>query len=260
MNQFVRGEKDITILWHILKVDGSPLDLGEYEYDMMVFTGRGCIGRMTTSVSGLNNNVVSWLFKKEEQAFNGMYSLRIVLRKDGVRFCQIDYHNAFVVCEERTDELPGTDTVISEGTEISLYSNAMSAVSRAEIEPLIQEMYKLKSDILVLIEQLGVKRHMVITQSLDGILGYNDTEVVTARVEDGLGNDVTDEYYGWSCTRDSGDEVSDYVWNREHVNCGNEILISRNDVRISDGRTYNTFTFMAYSEYGSLEGVLKLNQ
>lgn len=79
-------------------------------------------------------------------------------------------------------------------------------------------------------ERVGYRCY--VEQSLNGSILPQDTETETVRVFNGYGEDVTHEFTRFSVTRDSGDAVSDAVWNAAHSNVSNPFQIAFSDLGI----------------------------
>lgn len=88
-----------------------------------------------------------------------------------------------------------------------------------------------------------------VDQSLEGQLAPGETESVTVVILNGYGEDVTDRFTHYSVTRNSGDPVSDDVWNAQHNNVGNPFNISFSDLGIDGIRQLlAVFSVMATDE------------
>lgn len=73
---------------------------------------------------------------------------------------------------------------------------------------------------------------MLIDQSLNGSLAPNETELVTIKILDGYGNNVTSRFTKIAVTRSTGDAATDAVWNAQHTSVTNPFNISFNDLGI----------------------------
>lgn len=99
MNQYTIGEKDLVLCWHILKPDGNPFSLDDYNIELFYVTGRGTNAVTSFIVSGSDNNIVQCTFIAMEQVYTGRYSMRMKLKNklDGKDFCTITYKDCFAL-------------------------------------------------------------------------------------------------------------------------------------------------------------------
>lgn len=72
----------------------------------------------------------------------------------------------------------------------------------------------------------------IIEQSLGGSLAPNETEEVAVSVLNGYGEDVTSQFTHIAVTRNTGDSVSDALWNAQHTEVSNPFEIAFSDLGI----------------------------
>ena len=92
MNNYTKGSKPITVLWHLLKPDGTPFNLNGYDLELYYYVGRG-----KQAATGINatDNALAWLFMPDEQIFEGPYSLELNIIQSGKLLCRLFYKDAF---------------------------------------------------------------------------------------------------------------------------------------------------------------------
>ena len=100
MENIVGINNNLLIKWKLLYNDGSPFPVDGYALELYVVTGRGRSRVKSFSVSGDDNNMVSWEMNIRDLRFLGSGSLSMVILRKGRQVATVEYRNAFRVISQ----------------------------------------------------------------------------------------------------------------------------------------------------------------
>ena len=100
MENIVGINNNLLIKWKLLSNDGSPFPVDGYALELYVVTGRGRSRVKSFSVSGDDNNMVSWEMNIRDLRFLGSGSLSMVILRKGRQVATVEYRNAFRVISQ----------------------------------------------------------------------------------------------------------------------------------------------------------------
>ena len=96
MNAYPIGN-DLTVKWSLLYSDGSVFPLSNYDYELSYRTNRGNKVVTDTSVISVDENILTWTFKGEEQVVSGRYTICLKITLSGSKVVELQYDNAFML-------------------------------------------------------------------------------------------------------------------------------------------------------------------
>ena len=96
MNAYPIGN-DLTVKWSLLYSDGSVFPLSNYDYELSYRTNRGNKVVTDTSVISVDENILTWTFKGDEQAVSGRYTICLKITFSGSKVVELQYDNAFML-------------------------------------------------------------------------------------------------------------------------------------------------------------------
>lgn len=96
MNAYPIGN-DLTVKWSLLYSDGSVFPLSNYDYEFSYRTNRGHKIVNDTSVISVEENILTWTFKGDEQVVSGRYTLCLKITLSGSKIIELQYDNAFML-------------------------------------------------------------------------------------------------------------------------------------------------------------------
>jgi len=96
MNAYPIGN-DLTVKWSLLYSDGSVFPLSNYDYELSYRTNRGNKVVTDTSVISVDENILTWTFKGDEQAVSGRYTICLKITLSGSKVVELQYDNAFML-------------------------------------------------------------------------------------------------------------------------------------------------------------------
>lgn len=96
MNAYPIGN-DLTVKWSLLYSDGSVFPLSNYDYELSYRTNRGNKVVTDTSVISVDENILTWTFKGDEQVVSGRYTICLKITLSGSRVVELQYDNAFML-------------------------------------------------------------------------------------------------------------------------------------------------------------------
>lgn len=96
MNAYPIGN-DLTVKWSLLYSDGSLFPLSNYDYELSYRTNRGNKVVTDTSVISVDENILTWTFKGDEQAVSGRYTICLKITLSGSSVVELQYDNAFML-------------------------------------------------------------------------------------------------------------------------------------------------------------------
>lgn len=96
MNAYPIGN-DLTVKWSLLYSDGSVFPLSNYDYELSYRTNRGNKVVTDTSVISVDENILTWTFKGDEQVVSGRYTICLKITLSGSKVVELQYDNAFML-------------------------------------------------------------------------------------------------------------------------------------------------------------------
>lgn len=111
MNAYPIGN-DLTVKWSLLYSDGSVFPLSNYDYEFSYRTNRGHKIVTDTSVISVEENILTWTFKSDEQVVGGRYTLCLKITLLGSKVVELQYDNAFMLSPLSGFKGAGSEIVI----------------------------------------------------------------------------------------------------------------------------------------------------
>lgn len=149
------------------------------------------------------------------------------------------------IITSKLDDKAVTEEKIADGA-VTTPKIADGAVTYDKLAPELQRQFS----------EMANRFVTYIDQSLGGFMQPGETETITVKVVNGLGVDVTERFPFILVRRDSGDRVSDDIWNMDHTSLSNPFEIKFSDLGI-DGikRKVAIFEVLAYGEEDAISAI-----
>ena len=97
MEHIVGVDNNLLIKWKLLRNDGKPFGVKQYACRLFVLTARGRDEIESFSVSGPDNNIISWEMNDWNKRFIGECSLALSITRKGKQVARVEYRDAFRV-------------------------------------------------------------------------------------------------------------------------------------------------------------------
>ena len=253
-------------IWHDPKGDNESATIDDHRGNFS-FAGFKTVYFMVTGVSGAHHEHITYMLRSKTDGGNGVHPFA------GMHFA--GRGNIY-------DEKPGRQSFVYTTTE---YSVALTKVNTWNFSPYNYYEIHGKLDGFSMpamgtdgkeymkafsgygqvfgnaymfgkIDQFEhVSYHCIINQSANGVLMPGEKEEVSVTVVNGYGADVTEKFSHISVLRNTGNAVSDELWNAqpEHENSSNPFILSFDDLGI-DGevKTMAVFEVIASDEVNKI--------
>jgi len=218
-------------IWHYPSgnaTDNHDDSMGNYR-----FAGFGTSYFRITAVRGANNNEFDFTMRPISERYTKHY-----LPVAGMHFAQ--FGNPTIVARQRsTYETPeytrllvGVTTWEYSEANISMQFGDLSNLSAFGINYGTGSLYANNVVMTGIIDQsASVADRIEFTWSLGSSVSLNSSSTVTALIYN-TWTDVTSSYETFTWTRDSGLPQDDAAWNVTHVNHGNVLIITWNDLPV----------------------------
>ena len=145
MNAYPIGN-DLTVKWSLLYSDGSVFPLSNYDYELSYRTNRGNKVVTDTSVISVDENILTWTFKGDEQVVSGRYTICLKITLSGSKVVELQYDNAFmlsplsgfkgagseIVLQSYCDAIDLKDAVLQARKAMDLAGSAVNTAGGAE--------------------------------------------------------------------------------------------------------------------------------
>lgn len=218
-------------IWHY--PSGNATDNHDDSKGNYRFAGFGTSYFRITAVRGANNNEFDFTMRPISERYTKHY-----LPVAGMHFAQ--FGNPTIVARQRsTYETPeytrllvGVTTWEYSDANISMQFGDLSNLSAFGINYGTGSLYANNVVMTGIIDQsASVADRIEFTWSLGSSVSLNSYSTVTALIYN-TWTDVTDTYETFTWTRDSGLPQDDAAWNVTHVNHGNVLVITWNDLPV----------------------------
>lgn len=218
-------------IWHYPSgnaTDNHDDSMGNYR-----FAGFGTSYFRITAVRGANNNEFDFTMRPISERYTKHY-----LPVAGMHFAQfgnptlVERQRSTYETPEYTRLLVGVTTWEYSETNISMQFGDLSNLSAFGINYGTGSLYANNVVMTGIIDQsASVADRIEFTWSLGSSVSLNSSSTVTALIYN-TWTDVTSSYETFTWTRDSGLPQDDAAWNANHVNHGNVLIITWNDLPV----------------------------
>ena len=97
MENLVGINNNVLFNWRLLENDGSPFSVDLYSCKLFVIMGRGRTSVNSFTISGENQNIISWELDFSQMHFIGNCSLSLIIMRKGVMVASVEKRDAFRV-------------------------------------------------------------------------------------------------------------------------------------------------------------------
>ena len=123
MENLIPINNNALFKWRLLRNDGSPFAVDLYSCKLSVFMGRGRTAIKNFTVTGPDNNILSWELDFRQMHFIGNCSLSVVIMRKGIMIASVEYRDAFRVVANARRRCDCTQTI-----ELSSFVNIIHEV------------------------------------------------------------------------------------------------------------------------------------
>ena len=111
MENLIPINNNALFKWRLLRNDGSPFAVDLYSCRLSVIMGRGRTAIKTFSITGPDNNILSWELDFRQMHFIGNCSLFAVIMRKGIMIASVEARDAFRVVANARRKCDCTQTV-----------------------------------------------------------------------------------------------------------------------------------------------------
>lgn len=141
MEHIVGVDNNLLIKWKLLRNDGKPFSVKQYACRLFVLTARGRDEIASFSVSGPDNNIVSWEMNNLSLRFIGSCSLALSITKKGKQVARVEYRDAF-----RVSHRSPKDCDCNQKLELSSFVNIIHPEEIADSVTVLFPTFEVRDD------------------------------------------------------------------------------------------------------------------
>ena len=97
MEHLVGINNNVLVKWRLLRDNGRPFPVDEYALRISVIAPRGRSEIKRFSITGSDNNIVSWEMNNQELRFLGGATLVMSILRRGLQIATVECRNAFAI-------------------------------------------------------------------------------------------------------------------------------------------------------------------
>lgn len=213
-------------IWH--DEGGNETETVDDHKGNFKFAGFKTVYFHITSVSGANNNIITYLLRSESDGGNGIHPFAGMhfagrgsttdTNRQGIKYTTPLYSLSLMnvsTWEFQPENYYGLEGYVNNFVwhAVDEEGNTIEKIYNGYVKVMGQAYIYGKLDFF---ERQGYR--MFIDQSKGGMLAPNESEEISVSVVNGYGTDVTGRFINLTVTRNSGDEASDEAWNAEFIN------------------------------------------
>lgn len=213
-------------IWH--DEGGNETETVDDHKGNFKFAGFKTVYFHITSVSGANNNIITYLLRSESDGGNGIHPFPGMhfagrgsttdTNRQGIKYTTPLYSLSLMnvsTWEFQPENYYGLEGYVNNFVwhAVDEEGNTIEKIYNGYVKVMGQAYIYGKLDFF---ERQGYR--MFIDQSKGGMLAPNESEEISVSVVNGYGTDVTGRFINLTVTRNSGDEASDEAWNSEFIN------------------------------------------
>ena len=213
-------------IWH--DEGGNETETVDDHKGNFKFAGFKTVYFHITSVSGANNNIITYLLRSESDGGNGIHPFPGMhfagrgsttdTNRQGITYKTPLYSLSLMnvsTWEFQPENYYGLEGYVNNFVwhAVDEEGNTIEKIYNGYVKVMGQAYIYGKLDFF---ERQGYR--MFIDQSKGGMLAPNESEEISVTIVNGYGTDVTGRFTNLTVTRNSGDEASDEAWNAEFIN------------------------------------------